>query len=129
MEATICDLFLSDLSEAGKGWTKAGKVWAATGSAAAAVMAPYLTSVTTGEVYVDAKTIAGLEAAAIDMGLRPIDGGRITLLPFPTVTSKLLLKKHPGLIIAPWPRVYADLRRLGVRGEEAAEYLREVLHG
>ena len=120
---------LSGLGEAGRGWTKAGKVWAATGSAAAAVMAPYLTSVTTGEVYVDAETIAGLEAAAIDMGLRPIDGGRITLLPFPTVTSKLLIKAQQGLNVAPWPRVYADLRRQGVRGEEAAEHLREVLHG
>jgi hypothetical protein len=120
---------LSGLSEVGKKWQSAGKVWAATGSAAASVMAPYLTSVTAGEVYIDADTIPGLEAAALDVGLRPIDGGRITLMPFPTTTSKLLLKNEKGLNVAPWPRVYCDLRRLGVRGEEAAEHLREVLHG
>jgi len=27
---------------------------------------------------------------------------------------------------APWPRVYADLRRAGVRGEDAAEHLRSI---
>lgn len=30
------------------------------------------------------------------------------------------------LRVAPWPRVYADLRVSGVRGEEAAEHLFEV---
>lgn len=29
----------------------------------------------------------------------------------------------------PWPRVYVDLPAEGVRGEEAAEHLREVMHG
>ncbi|MGD0836257.1 MAG: hypothetical protein ABSB49_06400, partial [Polyangia bacterium] len=28
-----------------------------------------------------------------------------------------------------WPRVYADLRHTGVRGEEAAEHLREIVRG
>jgi hypothetical protein len=93
---------------------------------AAAVLAPYLTSVATAEVYVAADTIAGLEAAAADAGLQPIDGGRLTLRPFPTVTSRRLSSQRERLRLAPWPRVYADLRLVGVRGEEAAEHLREA---
>lgn len=121
--------FLTGLAEAGKKWEKAGRAWAATGSVAAAVMAPLLTSVNTGEVFVDVETIAGLEAVAADAGFRPIEAGRLTLLPFPTVTAKILSKKQKGISVAPWPRVYADLKRLGVRGEEAAEHLREVMRG
>ncbi len=53
----------------------------------------------------------------------------MTLMPFPTVTTKRLAEKRRGLYIAPWPRVYADLRVAGVRGEEAAEHLREIVRG
>lgn len=116
------------LAEAGRSWDNAGVAWAVTGAVAASVIAPYLTSITTGEVYVAAETIAGLEAVATEAGLRPIEGGRITLLPFPTVTTRLLATARDSLRVAPWPRVYADLRTSGVRGEEAAEHLREVIH-
>ena len=116
------------LAEAGAKWDAADKAWACTAALAASVVAPYLTSVTSGDVYVDALTSAGLEAAAADAGLHPIEGGRLTLRPFPTVTSQRLSVQKEGLRIAPWPRVYADLRLLGVRGEEAAEHLREVIH-
>jgi len=34
-----------------------------------------------------------------------------------------------GIRVVPWPRVYADLRLVGVRGEDAAEHLREVMRG
>ena len=34
-----------------------------------------------------------------------------------------------GLRLVPWPRAYADLRVVGVRGEEAAEHLRETIRG
>ena len=116
------------LAEAGAKWDAAEKAWACTAALAASVVAPYLTSVTSVDIYVDALTSAGLEAAAADAGLRPIEGGRLTLRPFPTVTSQRLSVQKEGLCIAPWPRVYADLRLLGVRGEEAAEHLREVIH-
>lgn len=119
----------ADVAEVGRQWKKAGVDWALTGAAAASLIAPYLTSVTTADVYVDAKTIASLHAAAESVGLRPIEGGRLTLRPFPTVTTQLLAEDTSGLRVAPWPRVYVDLRAAGVRGEEAAEHLREHRHG
>ncbi len=118
---------VTGIIEAGKKWSKANVAWATTGAAAAAVIAPYLTAVTHAAIYVDADTIVGLEAFAIDAGLRPIEGGRLTLRPFPTVTVRNLAEGIRGLQVAPWPRIYVDLRSEGVRGEEAAEHLLEVI--
>jgi hypothetical protein len=120
---------IEGLAEIGKKWDKQGVAWAATGAAAASVLAPYLTSISTAEVYVDTDSVLGLEAVARAAGLRPIDGGRVTIRPFPTVTTRRLANEADGLRVAPWPRVYADLREAGVRGEEAAEHLREVIRG
>jgi hypothetical protein len=84
---------VAGLMETGGKWNKRRTDWAATGvAAAAAVIAPYLTTVTSTEVYVDAGTIVGLEAVAADAGLRPIEGGRLTLRPFPTVA----VRRPPG---------------------------------
>lgn len=118
---------VAGLIETGAAWERAGIRWAATGSAAASVVAPHLGSVTTVEVYVDTTTIVGLEAAAAAVGLKPIDGGRLTLRPFPTVTVDRLAETTGGLRVAPWPRIYVDLLGVGVRGEEAAEHLWEVI--
>lgn len=116
------------LAEAGAKWDATSCDWVCTGAVAASVIAPYLTSVTTADVYVDANTITGLEAVAANAGLQPVEGGRLTLRPFPTVTSRRLSIRKERLRLAPWPRVYADLRLVGVRGEEAAEHLREVMY-
>ena len=113
----------------GRTWDAAGVVWAATGAVAASVVAPLLTSVASADVFVDAQTPAELEVTASQVGLRPMDGGRLLLRPFPTITARKLARIMDGLRIVPWPRVYVDLRNLGVRGEEAAEHLREVTHG
>ncbi len=113
----------------GAKWDKAKVEWASTGAVAAARIAPHLTTVNAADVYVDTETILGLEAAAAKAGLRPIDGGRLTLRPFPSVTARRLATRVDGLRVAPWPRVFADVRTVGVRGEEAAEHLREVMHG
>ena len=117
------------LCEIGRRWDDAGIAWAATGAVAASALAPYLTTVWTGEVYVDQATIAGIESAAAYASLQPMKGGRLTLRPFPTMTAGRLAELRDGLRVAPWPRVYADLRTAGVRGEEAAEHLREVVRG
>lgn len=118
---------VAGLLETGRKWSKARVGWALTGAAAASVTAPYLTTVTSTEVYVEADTIVGLEAIAADAGFRRIDGGRLALRPFPTVAIPRLAEEVDGLRVAPWPRVYVDLRASGVRGEEAAEHLREVV--
>ena len=119
--------FVVGMREIGRRWDTEGISWAATGTVAASVVAPYLTRVTTGEIYVDRMTIAGLEWAASIADLRPIEGGRLTLRPFPTVTSKSLALVRDDLRVAPWPRIFSDLRVVGVRGEEAAEHLRESI--
>lgn len=117
------------LGTVGSQWEKVGVTWAATGAAAAAAFrASYLTATTIADVYVDAKTIAGLESIAKKANLKPVEGGRLTLRPFPTTATKLLSVVVDNLRLAPWPRVYADLYLSGVRGEEAAEHLKERIY-
>lgn len=118
---------IDELTSLGKGWDAEGVAWAATGAAAASVLGPYLTEVAGLDVLVDAPTPATLDALAERSGLRPMEGGRVLLRPFPTPVTRRLCGTESGLRVAPWPRVYADLRITGVRGEEAAEHLREVV--
>ena len=120
---------VASLNDIGHRWDRAGISWAATGTVAASVLAPYLTTVTSSEVYVEASTSARLEWVSANADLRPIEGGRLTLRPFPTVTARRLATAKDGLRIVPWPRAYVDLRVAGVRGEEAAEHLRETIRG
>ena len=120
---------LAGLADTGRQWDRAGISWAATGAVAGSVLAPYLTTLATNEVYVAEKTSARLEWLAASTGLRPIEGGRLTLRPFPTVTAKRLATVKNQLRLVPWPRAYADLRTIGVRGEKAAEHLRETMRG
>jgi Transcriptional regulator, AbiEi antitoxin, Type IV TA system len=120
---------LKGVAELGHRFDARKVVWAVTGGAAAAVIAPFLSSVSQATVYVEATSVAELKALAVSVKLRPIEGGRLTLKPFPSSAVQHLatLEDH-DLRVAPWPRVYADLLREGVRGEEAAEHLYEVAH-
>ena len=118
---------LAGVGEIGRLWDRAGVSWAVTGALAAEVLAPYLSTVTTAEVYVDQYTIAGLESVADAASLRPMIGGRLTLRPYPLSLQRLSTIRQRGLRLAPWPRVYSDLRQFGVRGEDAAEHLLEVI--
>jgi hypothetical protein len=115
------------LEQIGERWDHADIGWAVTGVMGASMLAPYLTETTTGDVYVDAASLPELHNIARSVDIEPLDGGRLVLRPFPTATSKRLATKTDGIRVAPWPRVYADVRQVGVRGEEAAEHLREVL--
>lgn len=116
----------------GERWVQAGVRWAATSALAAAVLAPVQTQVAPLEVFVDAATVPELVRVATTAGLTSMKGGRLKLRPFPG-RGTLNLTEHERSIYptAPWPRVYADLRETGVRGEEAAEHLKEKLmkHG
>lgn len=116
------------LSEIGARWDGSGIPWVATGLVAAAVVAPVITSVGTADVYVVASSIAELESAASAVGLRPIEGGRLVLSPLPTPTTLEMATVIDRLKVAPWPRLVTDLRRSGVRGEEAAEHVKEVFN-
>jgi len=117
---------IDELARLGARWDAVGIPWAATGTAAALVLGPYLTEVAGLDVFVDAPTTAILDSIAEGSGLRAMEGGRLVLRPFPTSVTQRLSSQADQLRVAPWPRVYADLRLTGVRGEEAAEHLRDV---
>lgn len=119
----------ASVRQLGRQWGRAGIAWAVTGTLGAAVLAPYLSDITSGEVYVEATGRPELLEIARVAGIEAMDGGRLVLRPFPTAASRRLAEQGGGLWVAPWPRVYADLRQVGVRGEEAAEHLREVVCG
>lgn len=117
---------VADVAAAGRRWEAAGRIWAATGALAAAVQAPYLTDVAPLEVYVAGRSSSDLRVAARTADLPEIEGGRLLLRLFPgPVTARLSGHEAQELRCVPWPRTYADLRVTGVRGEEAAEHLRD----
>jgi len=118
---------MDELARLGKQWDSAGLAWAASGAAGASRLDPNFSQVTGLDVLVDAQTPAALFALAEGYDLEPIEGGRILLRPFPTKTTARLCCFGSGLRVAPWPRIYADLISQGVRGEEAAEHLRQQM--
>lgn len=117
---------VAGIAEFGRRWDTADTRWAATGAVAAAVIAPYLTDVGTGEVLIEGETPSDLAVAAAQVSARPLEGGRLVLRLFSSTATATLSELADGLRVAPWPRVYADLRSAGVRGEDAADHLREM---
>lgn len=114
--------------EAGKLWGAANVSWAVTSALSAAVLAPFLTQPTPWEIYVSGRTPGDLRRIAGVAGMREIDGGRLILRPYPTpANEEVTVQIGPGLISVLWPRAYSDLRSTGVRGEDAAEHLREEI--
>ena len=117
---------METMAAVGRHWNAIGQVWAATSALAAAAQAAYLTEVAPIEVYVAGSSLSDLSLAARNGDLRVIHGGRLLLRPFPGPATKRLRERVVGeLYCVPWPRTYADLRVIGVRGEDAAEHLRE----
>ncbi|ETZ58082.1 hypothetical protein L838_0030 [Mycobacterium avium MAV_120709_2344] len=106
----------------------AGIDWAATSALSASVLAPMQTEVAPLEIYVAGKTWSDVRRAALVAGLQEMDGGRLVMRPFPTPAgAKLSETIADGFHSVLWPRAYADLRISGVRGEDAAEHLREEM--
>ena len=120
---------IKSLAEVGKIWTNEGTQWAATSAIAAAVMAPFSTQISPLEIFLDASSPALMMAALKNAGLKPLEGGRLTVSPFPSEGTRNQINWLQSVSVVPWPRVYADLQYAGVRGEEIAEHLREVMEG
>jgi hypothetical protein len=119
----------TEIKQIGQKWTTARVPWSVAGALAASIQAPYLTQTPTGVVYVGASREVEMLQIARQAGLEVMEGGRLLLLPFPTQATKQLIQEKDGVWVTSWPRTYADLRNEGVRGEEAAEHLREVFRG
>ncbi len=119
----------TEISQLGQKWTSMHVPWSTAGALAASIQAPYLTQTPTGAAYVGASSKVDMLRIAKQSGLEVMDGGRLLLLPFPTQATKRLIQEQDGVWVTSWPRTYADLRNEGVRGEEAAEHLREVFRG
>jgi len=102
--------------------------WAATGAAASVLLAPYLSDVTTLDLYVDADLMSDGARLASILGGRLVERGHvIEVRQLPTRMSA----RGPlfdGVRVALPVRVYADLLAAGGRSAEAASQLREVLN-
>ncbi len=100
--------------------------WAVTGWAAAEHLAPFATAVPAIQVYVEEHAFRGpLTLAMRDIPVREVEsGGRIE---FRSADPHLLrlATRRDGIPLATAPRVFADLRALGGRGEDAAMHLRD----
>lgn len=117
-----------DVVSAGRMWDAQGITWAMTSALSASLLAPFLTEPAPLEVYVEGRTPGDLHRVAQAAGLSAIAGGRLTLRPFPTSAGSVVTAEvAPGAHSVLWPRAFADLRVVGVRGDEAAEHLREVM--
>lgn len=116
---------LRGVSDLGARFTGRDVTWSVTGTLAADVLAPYLSEIDPWEIYVDGGSPAELRQIARDVGLEEAEGGRLLLRPFPTPAKDALCITVSGQRVPAWPRVFADLRMIGVRGEEAAEHLRD----
>jgi hypothetical protein len=114
--------------DSGRLWDAADIEWAATSALSASLLAPMQTEIAPMEIYVSGRTPSDLYRSGLAAGFQQMRGGRLLLRPFPTPAGgKLTEKTRDGLRTMLWPRVYADLRTSGVRGEDAAEHLREEM--
>lgn len=104
-----------------------GVPWAVTGTAASTLLAPYLGSVTTVDLYVDKVLFAEPARLADLVGGRVVDKGHrieVRELPTPVTAGGPLVN---GVRVAVPCRVYADLMAAGGRSAEAGQHLREII--
>jgi hypothetical protein len=105
--------------------------WAFSGWAGLELAAPFVTTVPAIQVAVDADALVDgrLRKAMRSLGLREVrEGARIEFLALSKFSLSLARDFHGLPVVSP-PRLYADLRALGGRGEEAADHVRrELIH-
>lgn len=102
--------------------------WAATGVAASMLLAPYLSTLSVVELYVDESLTFDAPRLADLLGARQVDRGhRIEVRVLPNLITATAGPVIEGVRCAPLARVYADLLAKGGRTAEAAQHLREVL--
>lgn len=101
--------------------------WALGGWAAADEVAPFLTSVPTLQIHVHEDDFrAPLTDAMHDSGLREVEeGGRVQFRSATPSSIARTWSQSGRFPLASTPRIYVDLQRLGPRGSEAAEHLKE----
>lgn len=101
--------------------------WAVTGTAASAILAPYLSDVTVLQLYVGDGLFRDPEGLAIILGGRVVKKGhRIEIRKAPTkLTTRGPIIEHIRLALP--VRIYADLLADGGCSAEAAHHLRETL--
>ncbi len=99
-----------------------------TGWAAAEQLAPFVTEVPVLHLRIsEAHARRELEPALRDAGATLTeDAGRIEIWRAPVDAFRHLTTLDDGPVMS-WPRVFADLTRLGGRGIDAAEHLRDVM--
>jgi len=103
--------------------------WALSGWAGLELAAPFVTAVPVIQVAIDANALVDgrLREAMRSLGLREVkEGARIEFLALSAFSLSLSREFHGLPVVSP-PRLYADLRALGGRGEEAAEHVRQEL--
>jgi hypothetical protein len=103
--------------------------WALSGWAGLELAAPFVTTVPVIQVAVDANALIDgrLRETLRGLGLREVtEGARIEFVAL-SKFSLSLAREFQGLPVVSPPRLYADLRALGGRGEEAAEHVRQEL--
>jgi Transcriptional regulator, AbiEi antitoxin, Type IV TA system len=107
------------LGDATFGWT---------GWGAAQQLAPFVTQLPVLHLRVDERYAhRDLAPRLQNAGLTVTDdAGRIELWRTPGNAFRFTRPFPSGPVVS-WPRVYADLRRLGGRGDDAAEHLRDVM--
>jgi hypothetical protein len=103
--------------------------WAFSGWAGLELAAPFVTTVPVIQVAIEADALVDgrLREAMRSLSLREVkEGARIEFNALSRFSLSLAREFHGLPVVSP-PRLYADLRTLGGRGEEAAEHVRQEL--
>jgi len=106
-----------------------GRSWAWTGWAAAEHLASFVTQLPVLHLRLsEAYARRDIEPALREAGVTLTeDAGRVELWRTPVDAFRHTTASDAGPVQS-WPRVFADLERLGGRGQDAAEHLRDVTH-